>query len=514
MQKFLNNSWLSAVISGLLTFMAICHINFIFSWICYVPLLGSIYNKSAKQYFKTALIFGFTFSCLAFFWMIPGAERFTGYNVWYGVGVFLVCAIFYTLFCGILFYCFAVLKKTDSNLRSILLNSIVAASLFCMAEALLMIVSTGLPWFDFHSGNGLAENLYAVQPASLFGIHIMTFVAVVVNYLIAIIAINKLWVKLYIPVGITVAYMLTGFLILQNFNNSLPENKSFKVAILAENITPDIAWDDNTGNMLVQKLLDLNHTAVTQKPDMALWSESAIPWTYKKDDDLVKEIFRITDPASITHIMGINTAWKENEVFNSAYCILPGGNVTGRYDKQYLLSFIEKPLNGWLMPFFSSKGYSALNDKEHNNPLTTPYGKAGFLICNEAAIPAAAASQVKQGAEFLMNMSNDGWFNDTYIVRVHYYYTRLRAVESRKDIAINCNNGFSGLIKASGDIEEKEKSEEPFVKMVNMQPNNYITTASSYPKIFVYGCALYVVIILIARIKKNGSIAFRRGNKI
>ena len=102
-------------------------------------------------------------------------------------------------------------------------------------------------------------------------------------------------------------------------------------------------------------------------------------------------------------------------------------------------------------------GYSAVNDPEHSKPLTTPYGKAGFLICNEAALPAAAANQVKQGAEFLMNMSNDGWFNDTYIVRVHYYYARLRAVESRKDIAINCNNGFSGLIKASGDIEVQEK---------------------------------------------------------
>ena len=120
MQKFLNSSWPGAVISGLLTYIAICHINFIFSWICYVPLFISIYNKSAKQAFKTALIFGFTFSCFAFFWMIPGAERFTGYNMLYGLGVFLISAIFYTLFCAALLYCFAVLKKRDESLRSII----------------------------------------------------------------------------------------------------------------------------------------------------------------------------------------------------------------------------------------------------------------------------------------------------------------------------------------------------------------------------------------------------------
>jgi len=503
MQKIINRPWALAIISGVLTYMAICYINFILSWICYVPLFIAIYNKTMKQAFKTALIFGFTFSCLAFFWMIPGAERFTGYNMFYGLGVFLVSAAFYSLFCGILLWCFSVLKKPDNNIGSIITNSILAGSLFCIAETLLMQISTGLPWFDGYPGNGLTENLYAVQPASLFGIHILTFEAVAVNYLIAVIAVKKRWVHLYVPIAFAVVYLFIGFLLLRNFNNGLSENKPFNVAILSENIAPDIKWDNNTGNMLVQKLLDLNHLAVTLKPNMVLWSESAIPWTYSKDDDLVKEVFKITDPAGITHIMGINTAYKENVVFNSAYCILPGGIVTGRYDKQYLLLFIERPLNGWLMPFFSSKGYSALTDPEHGKPLTTPYGKAGLLICNEAVLPAAAANQVKQGAEFLMNMSNDGWFNDTYIVRMHYYNARLRAVESRKDIAVNCNNGYSGLIKASGDIEVQEKSTEPFVKMVSIQPNNYITTASLYPKIFVYGCAFYIAIIFIAGFKKR-----------
>lgn len=496
MQKLLSYSWFGAVLSGIIAFIAICHINFIFTWICYAPLFISIYNKSAKQAFKSALIFGFTFSCFAFFWMIPGAKKFTGYSIIYGLVVFLISAAFYSLFSAALFYCFALLKKLDYNLRSISINAILAASLFCIAEALLMLVSTGLPWFDIHSGNGLAENIYAIQSASVFGIHILTFIVVAVNYFIAIIAVKKTWRNIYIPIAMVVICMVTGFFILQNFEKRSQQEKPFNVAILAENITPDIVWDENTGNILVKKILDLNRLAVDLKPDMALWSESGIPWTYKKDDDLVKEVFKITDPVKITHILGMNTAYTQGQVYNSAYCILPGGIVTGRYDKQYLLTYIEQPFNGWLMPFFSSNGYAAISDKAHANPLPTPYGKAGFLICNEAAIPAAAANQVKQGAEFLMNMSNDGWFSDTYIVRLHYYYTRLRAVESRKDIAINCNNGFSGLIKASGVIEEKEKSDEPFVKIVSMQPNKHLTVASSYPGLIVYACIIYVTVIL------------------
>ena len=182
MQKFLNRSWPGAIISGLLAYIAICHINFICSWICYVPLFVSIYDKAAKKVFKTALIFGFTFSCLAFSWMIPGAERFTGYNVFYGIGVFLISAAFFSLFTGAFLYCFALLKRRDEQQNSVLINSVLIASIYCIAEALLSIISAGFPWFDVHSANGLAENKYAIQPAAFFGMDIMTFVVVIVNY--------------------------------------------------------------------------------------------------------------------------------------------------------------------------------------------------------------------------------------------------------------------------------------------------------------------------------------------
>jgi hypothetical protein len=73
-------------------------------------------------------------------------------------------------------------------------------------------------------------------------------------------------------------------------------------------------------------------------------------------------------------------------------------------------------------------------------------------------------------------------------------------------VAINCNNGFSGLIKASGDIEEKEISTDPFVKMVTIEPNNYTTIASLYPNIFIYSCAFYMAIVCIQSFLKRNII--------
>ncbi|HRI21281.1 MAG TPA: apolipoprotein N-acyltransferase, partial [Panacibacter sp.] len=437
------------------------------------------------------------------YWMIPGAEKFTGYSIFYVVSVFIVSSLFFSLYFACLMYCFCKIKVLNSGSKLFILNGIFAASVFCVGEFLLMFVSSGFPWFGFHAGNALTANLYAIQPAAIFGVFVLTFIVVFVNYTIAYFIAEKKWKRLFIPVAIVVAYLLSGYFILRNFENRLPESKPFNVAILAENIPPEMKWDDANGNALVQKLLDLNRQATPLKPDLILWSESAIPWTYRPDDDLVNEVLKITAPGHSTHILGINTAYSENVVYNSAYCFAPDGKVTGRYDKQFLLSLIEKPIGNVLFPFFSSGGFYVENSQQHNAPLNTAFGKAGIMICNESTVPAAAANPVKQGAHFLFNMSNDGWFNDTYIVGLHFYNARLRAVETRKDVAINCNNGISGLVQASGRITAQQRSTDPFVQMVSIQPNSYITTATTGPAVFVYCCALIIIFFTIVRMSSK-----------
>jgi apolipoprotein N-acyltransferase len=186
----------------------------------------------------------------------------------------------------------------------------------------------------------------------------------------------------------------------------------------------------------------------------------------------VQELLHTTAPANITHILGMNTAVSAGVVRNSAYCLLPGGKPAGRYDKRTPLLLVEQGWNGWLLPFFSANGYS-VQAGNNDAPLPTPYGKAGILICNESALPRAAASTVRQGAQFLLNMSNDGWFSDTYLVNSHFYNARLRAVETRKDLAINSNNGQSGLVTAAGRFTNED--------LVIIRPNNSQTTTLRYP---------------------------------
>lgn len=498
MFKLFSNYKVAAVISAVLTLVADLYIHFVFGLICYIPLFIALQRTSKREAFKSGVIFGLTLSLLSLYWMVPGAERFTGNSMLYGLIVYILSCAVGAIYFAVVNWSFASLKFKEQTSSSYIYNGLLISAIYVIGESVLALLAKGFPWFGFHSANSTLNNLYAIQPASMFGMHGISFMVVFINYLFAWFLYKKQIIKLSIPLIIIIAYLVSGSFILKTFQGNLKSGNKFKLAILCENIEPEIRWDDNTGNMLVGELLNLDKTATAMKPDISLWSESAIPWTYKPNDDLVNELLKISAPAKITHILGMNTEYHKNIVYNSVYCLLPNGKIAGRYDKRFLLSLIEAPVFGWYVPFFSSSGFLVQNG-ESSKPLFTPYGKAGVMICNESAVPRSAADMVKNGAQFIVNLSNDGWFNDTYLVDQHFYNVRLRAVETRKDIAINSNNGYSGLITSSGDIVMKEFGEEPFVKTVSVTPNSYITLSTKFPLLFVYLCAGYCLAVIFMK---------------
>ena len=86
----------------------------------------------------------------------------------------------------------------------------------------------------------------------------------------------------------------------------------------------------------------------------------------------------------------------------------------------------------------------------------------------------------------------------------------MRAVETRKDIAINSNNGYSGLIKASGEIIMKEKGIDPFVKMVVLAPNSESTLYASMPFLLPLICVgILLTIVVIFLIHSKDGLKFR-----
>jgi apolipoprotein N-acyltransferase len=454
-----------AALSGLFVFLSFSHLVPWLGWIALVPLF-LVLEDGRSDGFLPGLVAGAMLSVCAFAWMIPGARAFTGAAIGYGIAIFVICVMIYSFGCAILLW------KTPP---------VLVAPVWILAETLVQWVSAKMPWFLFHIGNALATELIAIQPMSVIGVTGVGFVVILVNFLIARAILGRSRKKALAPLLLLVAYLAWGWWLLPAEDLRGP---SFPLAIVKENIPPDIPWDPTNGNIRVQQLLRQEDSCVAAGAGMLLWSESAIPWTYSPNDDLVKEVLHHSGARAITHVLGMNTAVSTDVVRNSAYCLLPDGRVAGRYDKHDPLLFIEQPALGCQFPFFSSDGYS-VEPGDDDKPLSTPYGKAGVLICNESALPGAAAARVRQGAQFLLNMSNDGWFRNTWLVDQHFYNARLRAVETRKDFVINSNNGWSGCIHASGRIDTAGF-------LFTIHPNDARPIAVRHPLLPVAGCILFV----------------------
>ena len=486
-------------VSGLCLYLALSYVASLLVWVAVVPLFLVTYGEGEltgarerieggwvdSRRFLPGFVAGATLSVFAFAWMIPGARAFTGVFMAYGVALFVVCVLVFAFGCGALSAC---------------CPPPLTIPVWVLAETLLQLAAEKMPWFVLHVGSALASDQYAIQPVSVIGVTGASFVVISVNYLTALAIRRRSWRYAMAPVLVFGCYMGWGWWLLPPDAASLGADRasqgaSFPLAILTEQIPPEVAWDSSNGNVRVQQLLEQEDRCITGHPRMILWAESAIPWTYSPGDDLVGEVLHRSRGQSIVHIIGMNTAISGRVVRNSAYCLLPNGRVAGRYDKITPLLFIEQPGFGLLFPFFSPDGYS-VEPGESDRPLVTPYGKAGVLICNESTLPGAAASRVRQGAQFLLNLSNDGWFRDTWLVDQHFYNARLRAVETRKDMVVNSNYGWSGCIHASGRIDTAG-----FLFMI--YPNDKLSIAVRYPLTPVFICLIFILAIIVINKKPS-----------
>ncbi len=491
---------LFVIVSGIATQLAITHQLGWLAWIAYVPYFLILIEVHKKQSFFYGVLFGLSIAVPSFFWMIPGSARFTGSSSGYGIVVYVISVGILAAYFGLI-NLFLKQLQIKSGSKAILLNAFIYSAVFVIGEYVFSAVFETMPWFGFHSGMALTSNIYFIQPASAGGIPVLSFFVVLVNAFIAITILQKRFANLWIPVSVFCLYFLWGFLEYQNHNRAANSDRSINVALVNSNIAPEIKWNDSTGNFLVNGLFDLNKKAAALHPDLVVWTESAVPWTYSADDDFLKEINRIYQNDSATQLLGMNTESGHDVVYNSVYCIQPDGRVESRYDKRFLLSMIEERKAGILFPFLSSNGFEVAKG-ESMEPLNTPFGKAGIMICNESTVASAARDMVRNGADFFVNISNDGWFSNSYLVDLHFYNARLRAVEQRKPLIINSNRGYSGAIDANGDVLRKIKSDEPFVETVKIDPDSDISFYYNFPYFILAVSILTILAAFYFKLKK------------
>jgi apolipoprotein N-acyltransferase len=190
------------------------------------------------------------------------------------------------------------------------------------------------------------------------------------------------------------------------------------------------------------------------------------------------------------------------DYYNSAFLVASDGRIGPRYDKSHLVPFGEYvPLRRWLP--FVGKLVAQVGDFVAGPPgqvLEWGTHRLAPLICYEAIFPALTRAAVQNGADLLLNLTNDAWYGRTSAPYQHLSLCVFRAVESRRSFIRAANTGISGFIDPTGRIEVPTGLFVDAVASHNVTP---LSIKSIYTRIgdaFAYLCLLAAALMIGTRI--------------
>src|SRR6185503_11969676 len=179
-----------------------------------------------------------------------------------------------------------------------------------------------------------------------------------------------------------------------------------------------------------------NFSTDEPRPRLVIWPESPMNFTYGTDVGLQSLIANFTRTNQTLLLFNSLEPAPDGGSYNSALLVNEQGRLIAQYDKIRLMPFGEYvPLPQWLPGaslISGMVGEFTPGDKYTLMPIADH--RAGVFICIESAYPWIARRMTAEGADLLINISNDGYLGPTAVMRQHLANAIFRAVETGRPL--------------------------------------------------------------------------------
>lgn len=239
------------------------------------------------------------------------------------------------------------------------------------------------------------------------------------------------------------------------------------MALVQPSIPQTAIWDEADGLRRFKDLLRLSEQALSNKPDLLIWPESAVPSLVRYDPEISDPVATLAREHKVWILLNSADAEplaNDTNFFNSAFLISPEGRIAADYKKQHLVIFGEYvplartlPFLKWLTPI--SGGFTP-GDRAVQFELADLHVETSVLICYEDVFPQLARKAVNEDTDFLVNVTNDGWFGESAAQWQHAACAVFRTVENGVPLVRCANNGLTCWVDANGRIRETFVSDE------------------------------------------------------
>lgn len=306
---------------------------------------------------------------------------------------------------------------------------------------------TGFPWNLI--GSIWTNYPVLIQFASVMGVYGLSLMTLLLFTAPALLPHKK-------PLSISlalVAFIIGGSLI--RLYQAIPEDVfGVQLRLVQPNIEQTLKWNPQRAEENMSTLIQLSREN-NAKISHVIWPESAVPYLLELNpDERLRLMGAVRQNGTlITGAMRVVNQEKR-QLANSIFVIDDMANITGYADKSHLVPFGEYvPLRG-ILPFDKVVPISS-DFVAGNGPTTRHVPKAppaSMLVCYEIIFPRAVVSNTPQRPDWIINVTNDGWYGNSAGPYQHLGMAQLRAVEEGVPVVRVANTGISAVISPYGEL--------------------------------------------------------------
>ncbi len=470
-------------------------INFLTFSFFYILLIKTFeVSKNKKLFFFYGWLFGLGYFISNLYWISISLTFDESFKFLIPLTIVLVPA-FLALFYGLASFLFLIFKP-KKNLSSFFLFSLI----FGTIEYIRGTILTGFPWnLIAYSFSNHIEILNITSVIGTYSFNLFCISLFASTSFLILRESKKEIIVCILFLVITLSFYFFGSQRLEKFNNIQVNNLNYKIRVISSNVSIDRFYNNTDPISVINDLIKISSPQDNEKT-IFIWPEGILPEISK--DQLKEYKFLFENEFNENHVlsMGINDVKKEGQItryFNSFTIYDHNLEILNSYNKVNLVPFGEfLPLEKMLSLIglkTITNNYQSYSSGQKRNIIEL--NKIDFsvrllpLICYEIIYTGIIFNN--RDFDFIVNISEDGWFGQSIGPYQHFVHSIYRAIESGKYVLRSANNGITAIVNPLGVVE----------KQVDLNQSGFIDlskTKKIEPTIFsIYGNKIFVVIILM-----------------
>ncbi len=467
------------------------------AYLCVVPLIAALENKSPPSAFGMGYLFGLVSNSLLLFWV-----------GWATVGGTIAALLLLCLYTAFACWFYALVQRRWQEGAVFFFPFIWVAMEYARS-----LTQMSFPWLNLSYTQ--TYYLRLIQYASLWGNYAVSFWILWLNLLVYLLVRRRRGWKtatILFAILVILPYIYGSWAMSDRL-----EGEQIKIALLQGNMEPEVKWDESLLDYNIQTYIDMSGEAAKESVDLIIWPETAAPCYLAAEKVYLQKVENTCDRLNVPLLVGTNDYEVRPDgtlkYYNSAFLFKPGGGYPAVYNKIHLVPFSEKlPYDEYLgITKRIQLGQSDFSNGEDYTIFEIPQGRFATLICFESVYPALVRDFVNRGINFLVNITNDGWFGKTHGPFQHAQIAVFRAVENRIAIARCANTGVSMFIDPYGQVRKPTRiwvRDMIIDKIPLKQPEeagwHKETLYARYGDWFAQGCFLTALVaVLMALVRKS-----------